>query len=136
MPHIIGTEVQSLPEEEQIKRRGRLPKKFQDIKKYPGPELAFKVRTALERTLMKASANPRLVAPQFFRDKNAAEGEIQLLLPMNLDSSDWNNADCAVVLKRTQELGVEVYKAVSLLSLLWARRNARVIFPIEHEWLG
>jgi hypothetical protein len=100
-------------------------------------ELAEKCVNSIEGSIKRATANPRCAIPQFFVDKlnTSRKGSLQLLLPINLQSS-FGAPDCAVVLDYVEKEGEEpMYHITTLLSLDMAYANARLIQKIDQEWL-
>lgn len=83
-------------------------------------------RQELERQMKAVKYNYRTPTPQYYQNK------IQLLLPLY-------NKDKKVVLVATLDRckngGKEYYHISTVLDPSWAYNNARVICPIESNWL-
>ena len=106
-------------------------------------QLVLKFRQGLEKTKLKLLYQPRLAIPQFFRDKNEMEGELQLLLPLSLGYRD---CDVAVTLRvirsivadstrATGRKAIKSYTVGTILSIEDAYYNARLIQPVDQNWL-
>lgn len=95
---------------------------------------------ALKVSIRKATSNPRMAVPQFFRPGGEG-GVLQLLLPLRLDSQS-NVVTCAVPLtlrETTSAIGKPStwdYRAGTLLSVDMALNNARLIQRIDQHWLS
>jgi hypothetical protein len=92
-------------------------------------ELISKIRSALTVAIKRAECNPRIAVPQYYWDKNAEQGELQLLLPLDLDSIGVKAA-CTL---RVSPSGK--YEVRTVLSLTQAFTNARLIQKVIEPWL-
>jgi len=113
-------------------RRERLPRKYHNIS---NRELAARFQKGIIDTLTRAKANPRCGVPQWFRDKNNRSGELQLLLPINLDFG--YDPDCAVAVKIEYDASTNQphYQVRSFLDKAQAYFNARVLQKNDQDWL-
>jgi hypothetical protein len=112
-----------------VENKNRLPEKYHSLEPH---EIESRTRNGIQDTERRAKSNPRCAVPQFFVDKNDKEGgELQLLLPINLDHK--KVPDVAVVIKYDQTK--KIYKIVTLLDLNTAYSNARLVQSIDQEWL-
>jgi hypothetical protein len=95
---------------------------------------------ALEVSIKKATSNPRMAVPQFFRSWGE-DGNLQLLLPLRLNPQS-NVVTCALPLtlrETTSATGGASrwnYRAGTLLSVDMALNNARLIQSIDQHWLS
>ena len=83
-------------------------------------------------------SNPRLAVPQFFRDRNCLLGEIQLLVPIKLLNDRNDDKFDAVVALRCVKGSMNdefTYMVGTILSPEDAYYNARVIQPVDQQWL-
>ena len=96
---------------------------------------------ATHQAKKRAASNIRTLVPQFFRDKNATEGSIQLILPIGFDGTivvglpltkTPREKDSPVDHRNPNEW---FYDASTVISLEMAYNNARLLFRIESEWL-
>jgi hypothetical protein len=67
--------------------------------------------------------------PQYFWDKNASSGSLQLLLPLCLE--DRSRVDLALVIDRNGN----VYSGDTVLTIDLAYNNARLLAKPDTEWL-
>jgi hypothetical protein len=74
-------------------RLDALPKPLRSL---PTEELIARFQAGIQKTLTRVQANPRCAVPHFFRDKTSGKGELQLLLPINMDYK--LEADCAITI--------------------------------------
>ena len=105
----------------------RLPDKYHSRSMQ---ELSSLVEGAVKLAVTELRANFRLAVPQYYRDR------VQLLLPLYLESTD--KAELALVLRRDPTPGVaggEQYTVKTWLRLSWAYLNARVMAPVDQDWL-
>jgi len=92
-------------------------------------ELSVALKAGLSLALKRAECNPRIAVPQYYWDKNATIGELQLLLPLDLDTL---GIKCAA----TVRIGPSgKYEIRTVLSLNQAYTNARLIQKIDQSWL-
>lgn len=117
-----------------VLNRARLPK-YDD---YSDGDLILKIENAQQVSFRKARQNPRTAVPQWFRDKNdqSGKGEMQLLLPINLDKPTSNNPDAALVIRLTKTNdGKPMYEIATVVDLEMAIGNARLICRLDDNWL-
>lgn len=111
--------------------REALPESLRGL---PAPAVLPLLDGAIARARRLANLNPRVVAPAFnFRGKTG-EGELTLLLPLNLASG--TEPDMALVLKEI-ETGDEdrlAYRAASVIDMGRAYTSARVVAPLDSVW--
>jgi hypothetical protein len=95
---------------------------------------------AIETAKKRVKENFRTVVPQYYRDRNAGKGTIQLLLPLHLGESDL--PDLVMPITKVLVPGREgstpsdyEYHISTILTLAMAYNNARLICRIESEWL-
>lgn len=88
-----------------------------------------KLRQAISVAIKRADSNSRIAIPQYFWDKNATHGELQLLLPLEMDSI---GIRCAATV-RVAPSGK--YEFRSILSLQQSYMNARLVSKVEQQWL-
>lgn len=101
-------------------------------------DLREKFSYGLERTKLLLLSNPRLAVPQFFRDRNCLLGEIQLLVPIKLLNDRNDDKFDAVVALRCVKGSMNdefTYMVGTILSPEDAYYNARVIQPVDQQWL-
>jgi len=111
-------------------RRDGLPTKYRNMS---SEELIGRFQFGIMKTLSKIQANPRCAVPQYFRDRTTGRGEIQLLLPINLDFK--LDPDCAIAVSLEIFPNSDKYYEIrGFLSLLTAYYNARVIQPVDQDW--
>lgn len=93
------------------------------IRAWGRSELMSRVRHAIELAERRVQRNYRTAIPQFY------EGNIQLLLPLSLETAD--KVDMALVVSKEHR----IYRANTVLPLDWAYQNARLIAPMSEGWL-
>lgn len=113
--------------------------RFPDVLK----ENEYLRKGALEQAIATAAAktrsNWRLAAPQFYWPGYGGPGRVQLLLPLCLLRPE--KADLALVLDRTPSYSEDpssnsaCYSAYTVLTLMMAYQNARLITRPEAYWL-
>ncbi|GAB4286232.1 MAG: hypothetical protein Fur0025_18580 [Oscillatoriaceae cyanobacterium] len=108
------------------KNRERFPKPFDSMTDY---QLQNAIIAGIKQAMKRVKRNYKTAIPQYFWDKNAAEGELQLLLPLCL--SNPSKADVALAVKRTNN----VYSVETILTLDMAYNNARLLARPDREWL-
>lgn len=106
--------------------RNRFPQKYQSMNDH---ELQVLLEGAVKLAIKRVMRNYKAAVPQFFWDRNAKVGELQLLLPLCLSSP--LKADVALVINRTEY----VYSGETILTLDMAYNNARLLAKPDTEWL-
>lgn len=88
---------------------------------------------AIARAWRLAELNPRVVAPAFNFSGRSGDGELTLLLPLNLASA---NADAALVLKEIYGGPEErvAYRAAAIIDIGRAYTSARLVAPLDSVW--
>lgn len=88
---------------------------------------------AISRARRLAELNPRVVAPAFNFSGRSGEGELTLLLPLNLASTI---PDAALVLKEidTGEGDRVAYRGAAIIDIGRAYTSARVVGPLDSVW--
>lgn len=84
---------------------------------------------AVRKIVEKVKRNYKLAIPQYYTDKSANEGKIQLLLPLFMQSRDV--ADLALVVDK----GEYNYVGKTILTIEWAYVNSRRIVKPDVDWL-
>jgi hypothetical protein len=94
-----------------------------------------RMKVCINLSAQQASYNPRLAVPFYARIKG--EGQLQLMLPINLNMEDCRNVDCVAVLKlvRDELTNKFVYQVRTIFSVPLAYNNARIISPVSEQWL-
>lgn len=88
---------------------------------------------AITRAWRLAELNPRVVAPAFNFSGRSGDGELTLLLPLNLASA---TADAALVLKEIYGGPEErvAYRAAAIIDIGRAYTSARLVAPLDSVW--
>lgn len=88
---------------------------------------------AIARAWRLAELNPRVVAPAFNFSGRSGDGELTLLLPLNLASA---TADAALVLKEIYGGPEEriAYRAAAIIDIGRAYTSARLVAPLDSVW--
>lgn len=130
LDHMLGGE----------ERLDRLPKKFQNL---CIEELNARFNFGIANTISTAKAYPRRAVPQLFRRRGHG-AILQLLLPLNLDFGQTTEAHCAVTLEFVPDTNYSkhlipelrgYYRVETVLKLSMARNNARLLQPLDQDWL-
>lgn len=98
----------------------RLPEEIQELSK---EEMGIRMRQAVEKAIFKVKRNYRLAIPQYY------DGQIQLLLPLTLSGP--RKVDLALVVAQEHE----IYRANTVIPTSWAYQNARLLAPLNQDWL-
>lgn len=106
--------------------RNRFPEPYKSMTNF---QLQGAIETAINRAMRRVKRNYKAAVPQFYWDKNATEGELQLLLPLCLTNP--SKADVALAVNRTNN----VYSGETILTLDMAYNNARLLARPDTEWL-
>lgn len=114
----------------------RLPEIYRHLS---DEELLTRIHAALSVAEIKAQYNPRCVVPQYYWDERTEHGQLQLLLPVNLQGKKTGEIDCAVALvlheERTMNGIMRSYKPTTLVSLEIAFNNSRLLQKVDQAWL-
>lgn len=121
------------------------------LKDYLSDKQGFlaRIKAGIERSLLIASRNPRLAVP--FYSRAGKIGELQLMIPLNLDYQDSKQVDCVAVLKLVIEnmssnstnngTNTETaqkkyrYQIRTIFTLNLAYNNARLVSKVDCPWL-
>lgn len=114
-------------------RERRLPDRILDLN-LSVEDMAMRFRLGVERAKMRILAHPRLAVPQYFHDKNAKRGELQLLIPVSLSPGS-DRADAALTVRVHTGSDQPFYGIGTVLSPSQAYYNARTIQPVDQKWL-
>ncbi|MFB2768969.1 DUF3825 domain-containing protein [Pelatocladus sp. BLCC-F211] len=106
--------------------KSRFPEPYKSMPNY---QLQVALEGAVRLAIKRVLRNYKAAVPQFFWDKNAILGQLQLLLPLCMTSS--SKADVALVINRTND----VYSGETILTLDMAYNNARLLAKPDTEWL-
>lgn len=106
--------------------RQRFPESYKSMTNY---ELQGSLEIAIQRAVERVKRNYKAAVPQFFWDRKAVRGELQLLLPLCMTNP--SRADVALVVNRTDD----VYSGETILTLDMAYNNARLLARPDTEWL-
>lgn len=107
------------------RNKERLPERYKSM-----TEQAFynNILGGIKTAIKRVKRNYKTAVPQYFWDRNATEGELQLLLPICLTDE---SVDAALAVKRVDN----VYSARTILTFDDAYNNARLIAKPDTEWL-
>jgi hypothetical protein len=109
----------------------RFPQSFQSVNDH---QLQISLEGAVKLAKKRVERNYKTAVPQYFTDKNAREGKLQLLLPLCL--TEPSIADVALAIDIvTPEDGKRYYSAETVLTLDMAYNNARLLCKPDTEWL-
>jgi len=88
---------------------------------------------AIRRARRLAGLNPRVVAPAFNFNGRSGDGELTLLLPLNLAAT---TADAALVLKEIDRGndGRTAYRGAAIIDIGRAYTSARLVAPLDSVW--
>ncbi|ASC69596.1 hypothetical protein XM38_005230 [Halomicronema hongdechloris C2206] len=89
--------------------------------------IVSRCESALHFALLKTQLNYRTAIPYY----NPRKNRLQLMLPLSLMRDD--AVDCALVVER--ESSADPYIGHTILPLIWAYKNARLIGRLEEPWL-
>lgn len=106
--------------------RDRFPEPYKSMNDH---QLQVSLEGAVRLAIKRVKRNYKAAVPQFFWDRNAKRGELQLLLPLCMSSP--SKADVALVINRTNN----VYSGETILTLDMAYNNARLLAKPDTEWL-
>ncbi|HEY9810855.1 MAG TPA: DUF3825 domain-containing protein [Halomicronema sp.] len=108
------------------KNRDRIPEPY---KSKDNDELYGYLELAVRRAIKRVKQNYKVAVPQYFWDRNASSGLLQLLLPLCLTPQ--SRADLALVINREGN----VYTGETVLTIDDAYNNARLLAKPDTEWL-
>lgn len=108
------------------RNRERFPEPYKSMTNY---QLQVFLEGGIKLAMKRVNRNYKAAVPQFFWDKNATAGELQLLLPLCLIHP--SKADVALAVNRTNN----VYSGETILTLDMAYNNARLLARPDTEWL-
>lgn len=110
----------------------RFPKHIQELSKH---QLVNTFNGAIEHAKRRIKRNYKTAIPQFYRGKNAPNGQLQLLLPLCL--TDPTKADLALTIfkENSDDTQNSFYVGRTCLTLDMAINNARLIAKPDDEWL-
>ncbi|MCI4668472.1 MAG: DUF3825 domain-containing protein [Bacteroidia bacterium] len=94
-----------------------------ELLELPKAEMAIRLRQAVGKAVFNVRRNYRMAIPQYY------DGRIQLLLPLQLTSS--RQVNLALVVAQEHE----IYRANTVIPLSWAYQNARLLAPLNQNWL-
>lgn len=106
--HIISSE----------ENRSRFPEPYKSMSDYA---LQVPLEGAVRLAIKRVKRNYKSAVPQYFWDRNARTGKLQLLLPLCMGAP--SKADVALVIDRTNN----VYSGETILTLDMAYNNARLL---------
>ncbi len=106
--------------------RNRFPEPFKSMDDY---KLQITLIGGVKLAIERVKRNYKAAVPQYFWDKNASSGSLQLLLPLCLESR--SRADLALVIDRNGN----VYSGDTVLTIDLAYNNARLLAKPDTEWL-
>ena len=106
-------------------RRYRFPEKYADT---PDDVLADKLISSIKRAIKLSTRDYKYVIPMY----NLKASEMQFLMPLYLDKSIDDTPELVLVVGKSNGF----YKAYTVLDLDSAYLNARLISPLESNWLA
>lgn len=95
-------------------------------------EIFTLISGAIEKTRKMIARNYKIAIPQFFKDKNATDGEIQFLIPLYFGDARSTIPDAILTVKEQDGY----YQATTCLTKEMAYNNARLIAKPSDEWLN
>jgi len=106
--------------------RNRFPEPYKSMENY---QLQVSLEGAVKLAIKRVKRNYKAAVPQYFWDRNASSGSLQLLLPLCLTRP--SRADLALVIHREGN----VYSGETVLTIDMAYNNARLLAKPDTEWL-
>ena len=106
--------------------RNRFPEPYKSMDDY---QLQVSLEGAVRLAIKRVKRNYKAAVPQYFWDRNASSGSLQLLLPLCLTRP--SRADLALVIHREGN----VYSGETVLTIDMAYNNARLLAKPDTEWL-
>ncbi|BBD55250.1 DUF3825 domain-containing protein [Planktothrix agardhii] len=106
--------------------RERFPEPYKSMDDY---QLQVYIEGAVRLAIKRVKRNYKAAVPQYFWDKNASSGSLQLLLPLCLTTR--SRADLALVIHKDGN----VYTGETVLTIDQAYNNARLLAKPDTEWL-
>jgi hypothetical protein len=88
------------------------------------------LRKAITRTRARCANNYRTAVPHFIK------GKVELLVPLYLSKDSYGKPDLVLSLKRSvKDDGTSCYDASTIVTMRAAYCSARLIAPVESDWL-